>query len=254
MGPRGRDLALPGGARSPRRRGLVPARRPRPRHPRRAHPPPPGRGDPEPGDRRSLRAPRRAVPDRAHVRRPGPHRRRDPRRGRPSLPGVLRPPALRTGGAGTPLRGCPGGPDVGRIHIRPRRPVARRGGGLPVEPLPQRGPDPRRFRRAAGPRPVRGPGRRGLAHRRGPRDQGARGQDHGRARRRGVRRDRRRPLPRPPRRLRPRRDGPRARRRDRVGRDRGLSVRVEQTVMRTGDDRTTARRALLGFARLLRER
>ena len=157
-------------------------------------------------------------------------------------------PAVR----GLRFEGAPAARMSAAVRGRPHRPCPRSGGGLPFEPLPQRGPDPRRPPRTGGPRRMRRPGGRGIAYRRGPRNQGS-----GRKimEELGVEVS----AAAVARRYRDLLDGFVLDETDRAlagaieseGTG-GLGVRVEQTVMRTDEDRRRLAARVAGFARLLR--
>ena len=103
LGPARRDLAFHGSARAPRRRDLVPARRPGPGAARvPAHPA--GRGrDALAGHAGDLRQSRRNARHLAHVRRPSAHSRSSRRRAPISTTYVSEP--VRAGGHGLELPG-----------------------------------------------------------------------------------------------------------------------------------------------------
>ena len=109
-------------------------------------------------------------------RRAGAHRR-DDRRRRPRLPGLVRAPALRAGRARRALRRRRDGKAPSGIAVFRR---AARRDLLPVQSLRQRGADPGRARRPCRPAARQGAAHRGDAHRRRPGDQGSGRQDAGR--------------------------------------------------------------------------
>ena len=189
MGSNRRNVALHGVASPARRRRVVPAGRPRPRHARRAHAMAPRREI-----ARRLRRSRR--PGARHRRpypsddeRPRSDNRRD-RRGHAAVSAVLRRPALRAGRAVAPLRGgrrCGAGSRVRAGIVRPGNPGDRH---LPVQPVPERRSNPRSARRPRSARECRRAGDCRIADHRRPGGQGAHRQDHGGARYRGQHRRR----------------------------------------------------------------